>query len=128
MKHSIRACAGLIIVLILVTPALRAGEPARTHHITLDDYFTRAFIAVLAISPDGNSVACAEGRWQSTTNDRKTDLWMADAGTGEAPLLRGLSWFPPCVSHECSHAMGLLETISGKPCFNLWTIGSGAQV
>ncbi len=88
MKHSIRARAGLIVLLVLVTPALRAGEPARTHDITLDDYFTLAFIAEQAISPDGNSVAYAEGRWQSTTNDRKTDLWVADSGTGEATRSR----------------------------------------
>ncbi len=87
MKHSIRAWAGLIVVLILVAPALCAGEQARTHEITLDDYFTLAFIAEQAMSPDGNSVAYAEGRWQSTTNDRKADLWVANAETGEATRL-----------------------------------------
>jgi dipeptidyl aminopeptidase/acylaminoacyl peptidase len=95
------ACAGLAVALILVGSALRADEPARTHDITIDDYFTLAFVSEQAISPDGKSVAYAEARWQSSTNDRKADLWVADAGTGEATRLtfdragyRSLQWAP----------------------------------
>ena len=100
MKHPIRTCAGLIAVLVLMTPAV-AGEPARTHNVTLDDYFTLAFITEQAISPDGRLVAYAEGRWQASTNDRKADLWLANAETGEATRLtfdragyNSLQWAP----------------------------------
>jgi len=95
------APAGLAIVLLLMASSLRAGEPARTHDITIDDYFTLAFVPEQEISPDGKSVAYAEGCWQSSTNDRKVDLWMADVGTGEATRLTfdragysGLQWSP----------------------------------
>jgi Tol biopolymer transport system component len=81
------ASASLAVALILVASSSRADEPMKKHDITIDDYFTLAFISELAISPDGKSVAYAEGRWQSSTDDRKADLWVADAGTGEATRL-----------------------------------------
>ena len=91
--------AGLTIVLLLMASSVRADEPARTHDVTIDDYFTLAFVSEVAISPDGESVAYAEGRWQSSTNDRKADLWVAAVGTGEATRLTfdragysGLQW------------------------------------
>ena len=91
--------AGLTIVLLLMASSVRADEPARTHDVTIDDYFTLAFVSEVAISPDGESVAYAEGRWQSSTNDRKADLWVAAVGTGETTRLTfdragysGLQW------------------------------------
>src|SRR5262245_47065388 len=101
MRHLRLTCAGLAVTLILVASALCADEPARTHDITLDDYFTLAFVSEIALSPDGKSVAYAEGRWQSSTNDRKADLWVADDGTGAATRLtsdragyNSLQWAP----------------------------------
>lgn len=95
------ARAGLLGVLVLAASAGHADEPARTHDITIDDYFTLAFLSEAAISPDGKSVAYAEGRWQASTNDRRADLWVADVKTGEATRLtfdragyNGLRWAP----------------------------------
>jgi dipeptidyl aminopeptidase/acylaminoacyl peptidase len=95
---------GLAVLLLLQAATARSGGPARTHDVTIDDYFTIAFIAELAISPDGKSVAYAEGCWQSSTDDRVADLWVADAGDagkGEARRLTfdragysSLQWAP----------------------------------
>ena len=85
--------------MLLVATALAAdGQPAK-RDITLDDYFTLAFIAESAISPNGEYVAYADARWQLSTNDRKADLWVAKTATGEASRLtfdrtadRSLTW------------------------------------
>jgi dipeptidyl aminopeptidase/acylaminoacyl peptidase len=94
-------CAQLAAVLLLTASPARADEPRRTHEITLDDYFTLATVFEAAISPDGKSVGYAEARWQSSTNDRKADLWVVDVGSGEATRLTfdragysGLQWAP----------------------------------
>jgi dipeptidyl aminopeptidase/acylaminoacyl peptidase len=50
----------------------------------VDDYFTLGLISEVAISPDGTKVAYSEGRWQESTNDRKSDLWLV-AAKGGAP-------------------------------------------
>jgi dipeptidyl aminopeptidase/acylaminoacyl peptidase len=95
------ARAGFAVVLLLTGSSLLADEQLKRHEITIDDYFTLAFISEQMISPNGKSVGYAEGRWQSSTNDRKTDLWVADVGTGEAIRLTfdragysGLQWAP----------------------------------
>ena len=87
MSRSRLARADLAVVLLLVALPLAPDEPARTHDITIEDYFTLAFVSEQAVSPDGESVAYTEGRWQSSTNDRKADLWVVDVGNGEATRL-----------------------------------------
>jgi dipeptidyl aminopeptidase/acylaminoacyl peptidase len=84
-----RVLAGFVqfIVMLSVTSPVWAEEPKGTHNITLDDYFTLAAISEATISPDGKCVAYSEGRWQATTNDRKTDLWVTDTSTGKATRL-----------------------------------------
>jgi dipeptidyl aminopeptidase/acylaminoacyl peptidase len=69
--------AGLAALLLLVS-ASQAKAPKREHDITVDDYFTLATISDCVISPDGEVIAYTEGRWQQSTDDRKTDLWMLD--------------------------------------------------
>jgi dipeptidyl aminopeptidase/acylaminoacyl peptidase len=105
MRHSIVHGIVLAIALLMVAPGLRASEPARTHDITLDDYFTLATIIEQAISPDGQMVAYNEARWQASTDDRKTDVWVVGAKSGEATRLTfdragylGLKWAPDCKS------------------------------
>jgi dipeptidyl aminopeptidase/acylaminoacyl peptidase len=95
------ARAGFAVVLLLMGSSLLVYEQLKRHEITIDDYFTLAFSSEQMISPNGKSVGYAEGRWQSSTNDRKTDLWVADVGTGEAIRLTfdragysGLQWAP----------------------------------
>ena len=63
------------MALALVSLAnLRAAEP---HVVVVDDYFSLGLVAEIAISPKAQSVAYSEGRWQESTNDRKSDLWIA---------------------------------------------------
>jgi dipeptidyl aminopeptidase/acylaminoacyl peptidase len=69
------AALALCLGLALAAPA-RAQAPARTHDITVDDYFTQADLFSVALSPNGVYVAYTEGRWQKSTDDRKTDLWV----------------------------------------------------
>ncbi len=78
--------AALWLGLVLVSPA-HTQAPARTHDITVDDYFTQADLFALALSPDGAHVAYTEGRWQKSTNDRKADLWVVECKTGKARKL-----------------------------------------
>src|SRR5438132_434410 len=92
---------GLVVVLLVVTGAGRAAGPGRTHAVTLDDYFAFAVISEVATSPDGELVAYAEGRWQASTNDRQSDLWVVTTKTGDVSRLtfdraadRGLKWSP----------------------------------
>jgi dipeptidyl aminopeptidase/acylaminoacyl peptidase len=81
-----RLVTALALALALALPA--AGQaPPRTHDVTVDDYFTLAAITQVAMSPDGKQVAYAEGRWQQSTNDRKTDLWVVDVDKGRATRL-----------------------------------------
>ena len=70
----------------LLTAVVAHAQP-RTHDITVDDYFTQADIFASVISPDGKHVAWTEGRWQQSTDDRKTDLWVVDCQTGVARKL-----------------------------------------
>lgn len=67
-----------VLVLLALTSAAAAQEPARTHAITLDDYFTLAGVSQLAVSPDGKKVAYAEARWDRADDARKSDLWVLD--------------------------------------------------
>lgn len=60
------------------------AHAADPHTIGVDDYFTLAAINEIAISSAAKSVAYTEGRWQESTNDRKTDIWIAPI-TGEGP-------------------------------------------
>lgn len=69
---------------ILANRQLRAE---RTHDITIDDYFTQAFILDHKISPSGEFVAYVEARWRESTNDRKTDLWIVGTRSREARRL-----------------------------------------
>src|ERR1700722_13452344 len=65
----------LFAILLLVQPAaLFAQEKRVKRTITVDDYFTQADIFEFAIF--GKGVAYTEGRWQKSSDDRKTDLWI----------------------------------------------------
>ena len=77
------AAAGLLAL----GPFAAAQEPRRAHTITIDDYFTQADIFQLALSLDSKHVAYTEGRWQQSTDDRKTDLWVVNTNTREPKRL-----------------------------------------
>src|SRR5688500_16222723 len=77
----------LPLLILLAAPAAAAD---RTHDVTPDDYFPLAAVTQFAVSPDGLHVPYCEGRWQQSTDDRKTDLWVV--GTGEKPVPRRLTF------------------------------------
>src|SRR4051812_42987529 len=80
-----RPARSLVVVALLLAPsASRADEPARTHDITIDDYFSLSAVSEVATSPDGTYVAYTEIRWQAETNDRRADLWVVEADSGRA--------------------------------------------
>jgi dipeptidyl aminopeptidase/acylaminoacyl peptidase len=97
-----RRPAALTLVAWLLTATLHGQAPQRTHDITIDDYFTQADLFAAVISPSGNQVAYIEGRWQQSTDDRKTDLWVVDIAKGQPPRRltfdragdRGPQWGP----------------------------------
>src|SRR5690242_7051307 len=93
----------LLILLLLLSIGVptRAESPKRTHSITIDDYFSLAHPAEVALSPDGQVVAYTELRWQKSTDDRKADLWVVDCTTGKSrrltfdrPGVNTLHWSP----------------------------------
>src|SRR5215475_6199473 len=80
----------LFATLLLALPAAgRAEAPKRDHDITVEDYFSLATIFDCVISPDGQRVAYTEGRWQQSSDDRKTDLWVVETKGGPARRLTG---------------------------------------
>jgi dipeptidyl aminopeptidase/acylaminoacyl peptidase len=76
-----------LLVLGSLTGAARPAD--RAHDVTPDDYFSLATVTQFAVSPDGLHVAYCEARWQQSTDDRKTDLWLVP--TGEKPTPRRLT-------------------------------------
>jgi dipeptidyl aminopeptidase/acylaminoacyl peptidase len=76
-----------LLVLVVAVP-VSAAE--RTHAVTVEDYFSVNLITQFAVSPDGLHVAYCEARWQPSTDDRKTDLWLI--ATGENPKPRRLTF------------------------------------
>ena len=69
--------AGLAAWLSMIG-TVAAGEPARTHDIEAEDYFTIAGIYGCATSPDGEYVAYYEARWEPPAEKRNIDLWVVD--------------------------------------------------
>jgi dipeptidyl aminopeptidase/acylaminoacyl peptidase len=76
-------CHFLPAALLLLVPlgGACAQETLRTHDITIDDYFSMSLLTASAIAPDGKHVAYSEARWQKSTGDRKSDLWIVDTKT-----------------------------------------------
>jgi dipeptidyl aminopeptidase/acylaminoacyl peptidase len=74
-------CLVLIAVLGLCT--LPAAE--RTHDISIDDGFSLAAVAELAIRPDGGQVAYCESRWSKPGQGRQNSIWIVSTAPGSAP-------------------------------------------
>jgi acylaminoacyl-peptidase len=60
-------------------PAYAADLP---RPVTIDDYFSLGILNEVAISSAAQAVAYTEGRWQESTNDRKTDVWVVPYSGG----------------------------------------------
>ncbi|MBP6876312.1 MAG: S9 family peptidase [Candidatus Eisenbacteria bacterium] len=75
-----------VIVSFMMTILLGAlfapsAAQQRTHDITVDDYFTQAFISGCEVAPDGEHVAIVEQRWDLDADTRHTDIWIVNAKT-----------------------------------------------
>jgi dipeptidyl aminopeptidase/acylaminoacyl peptidase len=66
----------LVLILCLGPAPLHAQGPAK-RDITIDDYFTQADLFGIAYSSQW--IVYSEGRWQESTGDRKTDLWVVSS-------------------------------------------------
>ncbi len=74
----------LAFVMLLGLCAFTTAQE-RTHLITPADYSSIATITSVALSPDGKQVAYTEARWQTSTDDRKADLWIISTEEGSQP-------------------------------------------
>ena len=99
MLEQLKLLIVMPILFALVTA--HAEEPKRSHTITLDDFFSLAWLSEVAISPNGQSVAYADARWQQSTDDQKADLWVVSTTANEASRLtfdragyHGIRWSP----------------------------------
>lgn len=77
----------LYVALCVLATGIHVIAAERTHDIQVDDYFTLGILNEIAISCDAQAVAYTEGRWQESTNDRKTDIWVVPYAEGEARRL-----------------------------------------
>jgi len=73
--HQIIKAAILIICALQSISLLAAAE--RTHSITIDDYFTQAWISSSITSPSGKQVAYVDQRWDQEADIRRAELWVA---------------------------------------------------
>jgi dipeptidyl aminopeptidase/acylaminoacyl peptidase len=64
-----------VTLLLICLPFTAIADPTK-RAIEVDDHFSIAGVGDIAISPDGKQVAYAEARWQESTEDRKSDLWL----------------------------------------------------
>ena len=77
----------LTMTIILVLGAAVAGAEERTHKIEAEDCFSIAGICGIALSPDGNTAAWTERRWDVDADGRKTELWTVDLASKETQRL-----------------------------------------
>lgn len=89
-------CAIVGWFMLIGTPLALAGESARDHDITSDDYFTIGVITNCVMSPDGKYAAYTESRWEPPNEKRNMDLWVVEVGS---KVVRRLT-FDPAVDYS----------------------------
>jgi dipeptidyl aminopeptidase/acylaminoacyl peptidase len=78
----------MFLVILLASPgALPAQTPIPTRTPTIDQSLEMHSVSSPRISPDGKRVIYEQSRTNWESNAFETDLWLADAATGEAHLL-----------------------------------------
>jgi dipeptidyl aminopeptidase/acylaminoacyl peptidase len=74
----------LVVSWLILSPIeAPAQTPALKRAITIDDYFTQADLFQVAYAKE--HIAYTEGRWQESTDDRKTDLWIVPRSGADKP-------------------------------------------
>src|SRR5260370_30871521 len=73
----------LLMGLVLFSATSLHGQGPARRAITSDDYFAQADLFGVAYS--ARFIAYTEGRWQESTDDRKSDLWMVATNGNGAP-------------------------------------------
>lgn len=74
-----KASALWLLSSLFVSMVIAPAWAERSHEITIEDYFSLAYVTDVEVSPDGKKVAYAEWRWDGPGNPRDTDLWIIDA-------------------------------------------------
>jgi len=84
MGSGITARAVGIILTGFVSTAPLLAQESRTHDVVPADYFSLSGLAEAALSPDGQTAAYIEARWDTADSLRKSDLWIvATDGHGQ---------------------------------------------
>ena len=73
-------CKMVLCIVILFTH-LFGQDTVRNHEITLEDYFTQAYIECCTASPDGQHIAYIEWRWDQQKDGQNWDLWVVNVET-----------------------------------------------
>lgn len=73
-----------LLYFLTILPGVVAQE--RTHLIIPEDYASMATATQCALSPDGQFLAYVEARWQISSDDRKSDLWVVGTSPGSKPI------------------------------------------
>jgi dipeptidyl aminopeptidase/acylaminoacyl peptidase len=68
---------------LILFAGVSASAAGRNHGITIDDYFTQAYIGECRVSPDGRHAAYVEARWQEPDAGRSSDLWTVSIPAGK---------------------------------------------
>lgn len=76
-----------LCLLCLLNSIAAFGAEADKHVVVVDDHFTLGILNDISISPNGEWIAYTEGRWQESTNDRKSDIWLVAANGGSPRCL-----------------------------------------
>ncbi|NUO19228.1 S9 family peptidase [bacterium] len=84
-EFTMRFLTQILFVLASLCCSIAFGATKRD--ITVEDYFTQAYINGSAISPDGKWVAYVEMRWEPPQEERNHDLWVVEVTTKRAERL-----------------------------------------
>ncbi len=77
----IRTFLHVASIVLFLSPLASADSPVRNHDIELEDYFSIGIVSSIAVSPDGETIAYTEMRWEPPQDKRNTDLWVINAAT-----------------------------------------------
>lgn len=74
---------GILFLIVALSVVADCQAAKRDHQITIDDYFTQAYIASCEVSPDGRHAAYTELRWEDKSGGRSSELWTVAIPSGQ---------------------------------------------